>query len=65
MRDQVVLEAGDLRVVADDPQQAVALHLLEVDAPAGRVAEELLAALLEGEQQAALARSPRRPAGTA
>ena len=54
-RDQPVLETGDVGVIADDAQHAVALHLLEIEPPAGRVAHELVAALLEREQQAPLA----------
>ena len=54
-RDQVVLERGRLGVDADQLEPAVGLHGLEVDAPAQGVAEELVAALLEGEEQRALA----------
>ena len=50
--DQMILQGRRLRVFADDAEQALGLHLLEVDPPAGRVAEELLPALLEGEQEA-------------
>src|SRR2546423_588213 len=52
--DQPVLETGHLGVVADYTEQSVLLHAIEVDAPSDGVAEELLPALLEGEQQTAL-----------
>ena len=55
IRDQVVLERHDLRVVGDHLEVPLLLELLEVEAPAAGVAEELLAALLEAEGQAALA----------
>lgn len=54
-RDEVILESGGLRVDADQLEPAVGLERLEVDAPAQGVAEELVVALLEGEEQRALA----------
>src|SRR5579884_1597011 len=52
---QVVLEGRHLRVGGDDLEQPLLLHGREVLAPAPGVAEDLLAALLEGEQQRPLA----------
>src|SRR5690349_9112938 len=51
---QPILEARDFRIVTHDAELTLALHALEVDAPADRVPEELLAALLEGEQETPL-----------
>jgi hypothetical protein len=56
--DQPVLEAGHLRVVAHHAQQPFLLHALEIHPPASSVPEELVPALLEGQQQAPLAGGP-------
>src|SRR5687767_7383761 len=53
--DQPVLEPHHLRVIADHAQRSVPLHLIEIDSPRRRIAEQLLPALLESQQQAPLA----------
>src|SRR4051812_42835115 len=52
----MVFHRHRVRVAIHDLQAAALLHALEVEAPRGCVAEELILALLEGEEQAALAR---------
>src|SRR2546423_14686473 len=49
--DQPILEARQIGIIAYDPQPPVAFHLLEIESPAARVANQLISALLEGEQQ--------------
>src|SRR3954471_5806369 len=53
--DEPVLETEDVRVITDDAQHPIALHLVEVEPPSSGVAHELVATLLECEQQASLA----------
>src|SRR5262249_4962864 len=52
-RVQPILEPLGLGILAHDLEQSVALHPIEVDPPADRVAEELLTALLERQQETA------------
>src|ERR687891_543560 len=53
--DEVILERHDLGIVGHYLQVALLLELLEIEPPSGGIAEELLAALLEAEGEAALA----------
>ena len=52
--DQMIFQTRRLRIDTVDLEFALRFHLLEVDAPANRIAEKLLAALFECQQQTAL-----------
>src|SRR5712671_3381600 len=53
-RDEPVLQSREVGIVAHHAQHTIPLHLLEIESPTCRIANELVSALLEREQQALL-----------